>query len=141
VKNSREKRDEIRSCRKKWAFCPLKASLVRTRIGFRPDVRPLADVCPRRAVRMATIQGPDAPLIYILLCIIFFFYSVSNSFSHFFLLYNLFLWTIKYSLRVLLYFLVFKLIFVIYPLNFILKIMNNIRDITVESVRRITNKN
>jgi hypothetical protein len=60
----------------------------------------------------------------------FLIYSISNSFSHIFLLNNLFLWTIKYYLRVLLSFLVVKLILVIYPLNFILNLVNNIRDIT-----------
>jgi hypothetical protein len=60
----------------------------------------------------------------------FLIYFIPNSFSHIFLLNNLFLWTIKYYLRVLLSFLVIKLNLVIYPLNFILKIVNNIRDIT-----------
>jgi hypothetical protein len=48
-------------------------------------------------------------------------YSISNSFSHIFLLNNLFLWTIKHSLHILLSFLVVKLILVIYPLNLFLK--------------------
>jgi len=75
------------------------------------------------------IASGHAMYIYIFLHY-FLIYSISNSFSHIFLLNNLFLWTIKHSLRVLLSFLVAKLNLVIYPLNFILKIVNNIQDNT-----------
>jgi hypothetical protein len=41
-------------------------------------------------------------------------------------------------LHVLLYFSVFKLVLVIYPIKFILKMTNNIRDITGLGWRRVT---
>jgi hypothetical protein len=78
------------------------------------------------------IASGRAMYIYIFLHY-FLIYSISNSFSHIFFLNNLFLWTIKHSLRILLSFLVVKLILVIYQLNFILKMVNNTQDITSPS--------
>jgi len=73
----------------------------------------------------------------------FVIYSISNSFSHIFLLNNLFLWTIKHSLRVPLYFPIVKLILVISPIKFIFKMIKNIRNITQterRSRRKVTLK-
>jgi len=68
----------------------------------------------------------------------FLIYSISNSFSLIFILYSLFLWAIKHSLRVLLYFPVVKLILVIYPIKFILKMTNNIQDITFHTLMQFS---
>jgi len=133
VKNCREEEKNFELPRRKWHSAlliqvpPGRASwVVRTRVKLRipPHLLEAPSGPPRFIYIYIYIY------IYVSLCFIIFLFFLSNSFfSHFFLLYNLFLWTIKYFLHILLYFSVVKLILVIYPLNFILKMMNNIRDI------------
>lgn len=92
---------------------------------------------------------PHVPT-YIYIFTLLIFYFLIFFFNFFFIFFHLIFFslnlyfislTIKYYLHVILYFLVIKLILIIYPIKFILKMTNNIWDITkIYNIRRLTHR-